>query len=159
MARDDVTAGLIDLIGRIGDLEVHDPAAFDQALGMLAELENLAVVGPLALEHGAGVMQGVGQDVDLGFAPGHELAVEPDEAVAVVIGDDVSHARVIPGGDCGPERRMRGTQAAPRGREVAKRLTANARRRARAMSRARSLQVIAQQIDLKRETIKANKST
>jgi hypothetical protein len=29
-------------------------------------------------------MHGVGEDVDVGLAPGHQLAVEPDETVAVV---------------------------------------------------------------------------
>ena len=36
-------------------------------------------------------MQAMGQHMDLGVAPGHELAVEPEGAVALVEGDDVGH--------------------------------------------------------------------
>ena len=55
-----------------------------QALGMLGRLEDLAAIGALALEDGAGVMQRVGQNMRLGVAPGDELAVVPDPAVAIV---------------------------------------------------------------------------
>jgi ADP-ribose pyrophosphatase YjhB (NUDIX family) len=46
------------------------------------------LVGAHALEHGQAVVQGVGEHVGGGFAPGHELAVVPDEAVAVGHGHD-----------------------------------------------------------------------
>ena len=40
-----------------------------QALGVLGRLKNLAPIGALALEHGASVMERVGQHMDLGVAP------------------------------------------------------------------------------------------
>ena len=64
---------------------------------MLGELEDFAAVGALALEHGAAVVQGVGQDVDVGLAPRTKLAVHPDEAVAVVIGNELGHDAVLVG--------------------------------------------------------------
>src|SRR5579883_1377045 len=51
---------------------------------MLGRLENLAAIGALALEHRAGVMHGVGQDMNLGVAPIDQLAVIPDDAVTIV---------------------------------------------------------------------------
>ena len=44
-------------------------------------------------------MQSVGEDVDLRLPPGHELAVKPDGAVAVVEGND-SHFEVLVSGAC-----------------------------------------------------------
>ena len=41
------------------------------------------VVGAHTFERAAAVVQGVGQHVDLGIAPVHQLAVHPDLAVAV----------------------------------------------------------------------------
>ena len=40
---------------------------------MFGELENLAVIDPLALEYGTGIMQAMRQHVDLGIAPGNHL--------------------------------------------------------------------------------------
>jgi hypothetical protein len=57
-----------------------------QALGVLAALEDHPVIGPLTLEHGAGIVQPMRQNVDLALAPRDELAIHPDPAVAVVIG-------------------------------------------------------------------------
>ena len=37
---------------------------------MLPGLEDLAAIGALALEGGRGVVQGVAEDVEPGFAPG-----------------------------------------------------------------------------------------
>src|SRR4051812_10970578 len=51
---------------------------------MLVKLEDFAVVGALALEHRRRIMQSVCQDVEPGLAPRHQLAIEPDPAVAVV---------------------------------------------------------------------------
>ena len=76
---DHVAAGLVDLGDRIGDLEVEGLRAVMQALDVLGELEDLAAIGALALEHRAAVVQGVREHVDVGLAPGDELAVEPDE--------------------------------------------------------------------------------
>ena len=38
----------------------------------------VGLVGADALEHAHAVVQGVGEDVDLGVVPGDELAVHPD---------------------------------------------------------------------------------
>ncbi len=62
---------------------------------MLGELENLAVIGALALENRAGVMQSVRQHVDFGVAPGNQSAVHPDEPVAIVKRNKVGHPGVI----------------------------------------------------------------
>jgi len=59
---------------------------------MRVELENVAAVGALPLEHRRGIMKCVREDVHLRLAPGHQLAVEPDEAVAVVVGLIICHA-------------------------------------------------------------------
>jgi hypothetical protein len=40
-------------------------------------------------------MHGVGEDVDLGIPPGNQLAVEPDEAVAIVVGGFLSHDQFL----------------------------------------------------------------
>ena len=64
---------------------------------MLGQFENLAVVGPFALEHRAGVVQGVGQDMDVGLPPRHQRAIKPDKAIAIVIGSRVSHGYLCPG--------------------------------------------------------------
>ena len=49
-------------------------------------LKMRAAIDPLALENAAGVMQRMGQDMDIGVAPVDQLAVEPDDAVAIVEG-------------------------------------------------------------------------
>jgi hypothetical protein len=41
------------------------------------------LVGADAFENAHAVVQGVGQDVRRGLTPGHQLAVVPDEAVAI----------------------------------------------------------------------------
>jgi hypothetical protein len=60
---------------------------------MLGEVEDLARISALPLEDGRGVMKRVSEDVDVGVAPGNHLAVEPDQAVAVVIGRALAHWR------------------------------------------------------------------
>jgi hypothetical protein len=40
-------------------------------------------------------MQRMSQQMDLCVPPRHELAVEPDKAVAIVIGDEVCHGEVF----------------------------------------------------------------
>ena len=64
---------------------------------MFSQLEHLAVIDPFAFEHGTGIMHGMGEDMDFGVAPVDQLAIEPDEAVAVVecLG---SHGFVPPAG-------------------------------------------------------------
>src|SRR4030095_4490226 len=57
-----------------------------QALAVRRRFEDAALIGALALEHAGGIVQGVGEDMDLGVTPWHQLAVEPDDAVAIVEG-------------------------------------------------------------------------
>src|SRR5690606_12620721 len=84
-----------DLGHRLRDLELEDAGALDQALGVLGELEDLAAVGALALEHRAAVVERVAQNMDIRLAPRNELAVHPDETVAIVVGNDLSHDDVL----------------------------------------------------------------
>src|SRR4051812_46253263 len=51
---------------------------------MLGRLEDLSAIGALALEHGRGVMEPMGEYVQLRVLPRHKLAVEPDPAVALI---------------------------------------------------------------------------
>jgi hypothetical protein len=81
-------ARLIDLGHRVGDLEIEDFSRFEQALGMLGQLEDLAAIHPLALEHRRGVVKAVGQYVHLRVPPGNELAVQPDPTIAIVEGNE-----------------------------------------------------------------------
>jgi hypothetical protein len=52
---------------------------------MFVALEDLAVVAAFTLEDGRGVVKRVGQDMDIGRAPFHQLAIHPDEPVAIVV--------------------------------------------------------------------------
>ncbi len=87
---DHPAAGGVDLVHRIGNLEVEDPGRVDQPLAMRRQLEDLAVVDPLALEDGAGVVQAMGEDMHLGLRPDQQFAVEPDFTVQFVVGH-ISH--------------------------------------------------------------------
>ena len=78
--------GGVDLGDGIGDFEVQHLRRLAQPLGMLGDLEDLAAIGALALEHGAGIVQTVGENMQSGVGPGHELAVVPDDAFALVKG-------------------------------------------------------------------------
>jgi site-specific DNA recombinase len=86
-----LAAGGVDLLDAPGDLEIEQPRALAEPLAVLGQLEDLAAISALTFEHGRGVMEGVGEDMDLGFAPGDELAVEPDPTVAVVIAVLLDH--------------------------------------------------------------------
>jgi hypothetical protein len=59
----------------------------EQPVGVLLQAENrralFGLVGAHALEDAHAVVQGVGEDVGGGVAPGNDLAVVPDDAVAV----------------------------------------------------------------------------
>src|SRR5271166_275697 len=46
---------------------------------MLGRFVDGAAIGALALEHGARIVQAMGQHVDLGIHIGNELAVNPDD--------------------------------------------------------------------------------
>ena len=76
----------LDLVDRIGDRHIDHLARFQQALGMEAALENLAVVSALTLEHRGSVVHRMGQDMDIGPAPIHQLAIHPDLAITIIIG-------------------------------------------------------------------------
>jgi hypothetical protein len=78
--------GGIDLGHAVGNLEAQDFGRPVQSLAVRGRLEDAAFIGALALEHAGGIVQAVGEDMDLGVAPGHQLAVEPDDAVAIVEG-------------------------------------------------------------------------
>ncbi|MNH17132.1 hypothetical protein D3C79_767890 [compost metagenome] len=79
----------------IGDGKVHQLRRAIQALAVFAQLENLAVVDPLAFIHGARVMQAMGQHMQLRPGPLDELAVEPDNALAL-IKRDTAHIHISP---------------------------------------------------------------
>jgi len=57
-----------------------------EPLGVLGALEDCARVRALALEYAARVVQTVGENVEIGLAPGHHFAVIPDDAVEPVVG-------------------------------------------------------------------------
>ncbi len=76
-----------DLVLAKRDLKPHRLSGREQAVGMGLTREDLAPVGALPFEHGARIMQRVGQDVDLRVAPGHEHAVHPDLAVQLIEGN------------------------------------------------------------------------
>src|SRR5690606_17297170 len=51
---------------------------------MFGQLEHFAGIGALTFKDGARIMQRMGQHMDLGVPPRHQLAVEPDKTVAIV---------------------------------------------------------------------------
>ena len=65
-------------------LEAEQLRAAPQPLGMLAKLEDLAVIRALPLEDAARIMERVGEDMDARIPPRNHLSVEPNPAVAVV---------------------------------------------------------------------------
>ena len=79
--------GLVQRVLVVGYLHVEDMRRAEQPVGVLVQTEDrralLGLVGAHALEHAHAVVQGVGEDVDLGLTPGHQLAVEPDDAVTI----------------------------------------------------------------------------
>ena len=78
--------GGLDLVNRIGDFEVKLAGREVQPFRVVAAAEDGAAVGALALEHRGGIVQCVGHHVHLGRAPVHQLAVQPDFPVAIVVG-------------------------------------------------------------------------
>jgi hypothetical protein len=56
-----------------------------QALAVLGELEDLAVIDAFAFENGAAVMQRMGEKMHPRVAPRDEFAVHPDVAVALIV--------------------------------------------------------------------------
>src|SRR5690606_16195830 len=57
---------------------------FVQALGMLAQFEDLAAISPFPLEYGAGIMQAMRENMNLGVRPSNERTIHPDMAVKLV---------------------------------------------------------------------------
>ena len=73
-----LAADRVDLLDRVGNGEIEKARALEEALGVLAQMKDLAAVGALAFEHAARVVEAVGQHVDLGVGPIDKGAVEPD---------------------------------------------------------------------------------
>ena len=78
--------GRVDLGDRIRDFEIEDIGRLLQPLRMLGALEDFAAIGALAFKHGAGVMQTMGQQMNLRLGTGDELAVEPDQTWQLIEG-------------------------------------------------------------------------
>src|SRR2546429_9722731 len=77
--------------------EVQRLGAVVEPLAVLGQLEDLTPVGPFPFEDRARVVQGMAQYMQARLAPGHELAVVPNEPIAVMVGDQVGHALSPPG--------------------------------------------------------------
>src|ERR1700722_17499348 len=92
-----VDAGLVDLILCEGDLHAEGLGRAEQPVGVFLQLVDLAAIDALALEHAGTVMQAMGQHMGLGVLPGHQFAVIPKRAIALVERDHVCHPTVLPG--------------------------------------------------------------
>jgi hypothetical protein len=84
VARQHLPAGGLDGLDAVRDVEAEDGGGGDQPLGMRAQFEDIAAIGPLALEHAAGIMQPMREDVQFRFPPGHEGAIVPDHAISII---------------------------------------------------------------------------
>ena len=73
------------------NLEPQDLCGPEQPVAMLTCLVDRAAITAFTFKHAAGVMQAMGQDMNLSVAPVDELAIEPDLAVTVVKRDQISH--------------------------------------------------------------------
>ena len=80
----DFGLGGLDLIDAIGHFHMDDIGGFQQAFGVFARFKDGAVIGAFALEHLRAVMQGMGEVVDFGFAPGQHFAVHPNITVSII---------------------------------------------------------------------------
>ena len=78
---------LVDLILFVRNFHAEDLGGPEQTIRVIAQAEDRRTCsGPIAadaFEYAETVMKRVGQDVGVRLAPGHELPVVPDEAVAV----------------------------------------------------------------------------
>ena len=79
-----VQDGLADLVDGVGNVQTQDLRGIEQALAVLLQAEDGggAVgtgIGADAFKNGAAVMQGMGENVNLGIGPGDHFAVKPDE--------------------------------------------------------------------------------
>src|SRR5690606_18896341 len=68
----------------IGNGEIERLGRKDQPLGVLAQLEHLTAIGALPLEYAAGIVQPVGEDVELGILPGDHLPIVPDPSLSLI---------------------------------------------------------------------------
>ena len=66
-----------------GEVPTCQTAPWRQARDRRVDLDPPAI-GALALEHGAGVMQAMGQHMDIGIGPRHQSAIVPDDAIDFV---------------------------------------------------------------------------
>jgi hypothetical protein len=78
----------VDNIFAEGHFHTHDMRRTEEAIRMLLHTENASakawtIIGAHAFKHAHAVMQCVGQNVNLGIAPGNEFTVEPYNAVAI----------------------------------------------------------------------------
>ena len=90
-----VAAGGVDLLDAVGYFEAEQLARLPQPPAVVGESEYLAAISALPLEHGRGVMERVGEDVDVRLPPWDEPAVEPDRAVAVIEAARVRQVRLL----------------------------------------------------------------
>src|SRR5262249_38368834 len=81
---EELACGGIDLLFRERNFHVENFSRLEQPPRVLLELENLALIGPAALEHAARIVQRMRQDVDMCFCPWEERAVHPNEARTIV---------------------------------------------------------------------------
>ena len=82
VARDHREGGVVELVDAVRHGHVVELGGADQALQVFLEAEDSRARGRLVaadtLEHSGAVVKRMGEHVDLGFSPGHELAVHPD---------------------------------------------------------------------------------
>jgi len=75
--------GLDQLIDRVAEVHEEHLGGALEALHVLRQAEHRGAVGGRvaadALEYAGAVVERVGEYMDLGFGPGHEPAVHPDE--------------------------------------------------------------------------------
>ena len=83
---DEFALGPVDFFDARRHLEAQDLRRFVQTLAVLVTLEDDAAISALAFEHRRGVVEGMRQHMNLGFAMRDEFAIHPDPAVAIVEG-------------------------------------------------------------------------
>ncbi|GFO80662.1 MAG: hypothetical protein A49_02890 [Methyloceanibacter sp.] len=81
---DDFARRLVELGHGVRHFEVENFGGFAQALIVLGQLEDFAVIGTHPLEHSAAIVERMGQQMHLRIGPRNKLAIEPDHALTVV---------------------------------------------------------------------------
>ncbi len=84
----DQLVGLIDGFPVEGHGHTHDLGGIEQPVRMLLQAENtgaagIRVIGSDTFKNAHAIVQRMGEHMDLGFAPGHQLTIKPNKAVAV----------------------------------------------------------------------------